>query len=88
MIDRLRLISARKTRIAMMLDNDLLVICSAKAEAEGIGCQTLINRTLRHAFGSACIGQRFLRAPDQLHDVRVQQPPDALHKSRREVHDH
>ena len=59
-IDRLRLISARKTRITMMLDNDLLVTFRAKAEAEGIGYQTLINRTLRHAFGSAPVGQRFL----------------------------
>ena len=50
-----------KTRITMMLDNDLLVTFRAKAEAEGIGYQTLINRTLRHAFGSAPVDEATLR---------------------------
>ena len=45
----------------MMLDNDLLVTFRAKAEAEGIGYQTLINRTLRHAFGSAPVDEATLR---------------------------
>jgi predicted DNA binding CopG/RHH family protein len=50
-----------KTRITMMLDNDLLVTFRAKAEAEGIGYQTLINRTLRRAFGSAPVDEATLR---------------------------
>jgi uncharacterized protein (DUF4415 family) len=50
-----------KTRITMMLDNDLLLTFRAKAEAEGIGYQTLINRTLREAFGSAPVDEATLR---------------------------
>jgi len=38
-----------KTRITIMLDNDLLATFRTRAEAEGIGYQTLINRTLREA---------------------------------------
>jgi uncharacterized protein (DUF4415 family) len=38
-----------KARITIMLDNDLLAIFRAKAEAESIGYQALINRTLREA---------------------------------------
>jgi len=50
-----------KTRITMMLDSDLLVTFRAKAEAEGIGYQTLINRTLRSAFGPGPIDEATLR---------------------------
>jgi predicted DNA binding CopG/RHH family protein len=50
-----------KTRITMMLDNDLLVAFRAKAEAEGIGYQTLINRTLRQASGSGSVDEDTLR---------------------------
>lgn len=50
-----------KTRITIMLDNDLLVTFRAKAEAEGIGYQTLINRQLREATGSAPIDEVTLR---------------------------
>ncbi len=50
-----------KTRITMMLDNDLLVAFRAKAEAEGIGYQTLINRTLRQASGSGAVDEDTLR---------------------------
>jgi predicted DNA binding CopG/RHH family protein len=50
-----------KTRITMMLDNDLLVAFRAKAEAEGIGYQTLINRTLRQASGSGPVDEETLR---------------------------
>jgi uncharacterized protein (DUF4415 family) len=50
-----------KTRITIMLDNDLLVSFRAKAEAEGIGYQTLINRTLREATGSSPVDEATLR---------------------------
>jgi len=36
-----------KTRITIMLDNDLLAAFRARAEAEGTGYQTLISRSLR-----------------------------------------
>jgi predicted DNA binding CopG/RHH family protein len=50
-----------KTRITIMLDNDLLVSFRAKAAAEGIGYQTLINRTLREATGSSPVDEATLR---------------------------
>lgn len=50
-----------KTRITIMLDNDLLVSFRAKAEAEGIGYQTLINRTLREAAISGPVDEATLR---------------------------
>jgi uncharacterized protein (DUF4415 family) len=50
-----------KTRITIMLDSDLLVSFRAKAEAEGIGYQTLINRTLREATGSSPVDEATLR---------------------------
>ena len=50
-----------KTRITIMLDNDLLLTFRAKADAEGIGYQTLINRALRQAAGSSPIDEDTLR---------------------------
>jgi uncharacterized protein (DUF4415 family) len=50
-----------KTRITIMLDNDLLMAFRAKAESEGTGYQTLINQTLRQAAGSAPIDEATLR---------------------------
>lgn len=50
-----------KTRITIMLDNDVLVSFRARAEAEGIGYQTLINRALREAAGSAPVDAATLR---------------------------
>jgi predicted DNA binding CopG/RHH family protein len=58
---RLQTEAKGKTRITMMLDNDLLVAFRAKAEAEGIGYQTLINRTLRQASGSGPVDEETLR---------------------------
>ena len=46
---RLQAEAKGKSRITIMLDNDLLVTFRARAEAEGIGYQTLVNRTLRQA---------------------------------------
>ena len=39
--------SPGKTRITIMLDDDILEFFRAKAEASGIGYQTLINTALR-----------------------------------------
>ena len=39
--------SSGKTRITIMLDDDLIEFFRAKAEAEGAGYQTMINATLR-----------------------------------------
>lgn len=39
--------SPGKTRITIMLDDDILEHFRAKAAAEGIGCQTAINAALR-----------------------------------------
>ena len=58
---RLQAEAKGKTRITMMLDNDLLVTFRAKAEAEGIGYQTLINRALRKAAGAAPVDEATLR---------------------------
>lgn len=41
--------SPGKTRITIMLDDDLIELFRAKAEAQGIGYQTLINAALRDA---------------------------------------
>ena len=38
-----------KTRITIYLDNDVLAHFRARAEAEGLGYQTLVNAALRHA---------------------------------------
>lgn len=38
-----------KTRITIMLDDDVLEAFRAKAEAQGTGYQTMINSTLRQA---------------------------------------
>ena len=53
--------SPGKTRITIMLDNDLLMTFRAKAEAEGIGYQTLINQVLRSVAGSAPVDEATLR---------------------------
>ena len=50
-----------KTRITIMLDNDLLLTFRAKADAERTGYQTLINRDLRQAAGSSPIDEDTLR---------------------------
>ena len=50
-----------KSRITIMLDNDLLAIFRARADAEGIGYQTLINRALRESIGHAPVDEHQLR---------------------------
>lgn len=58
---RLQAEAKGKTRITIMLDNDLLMTFRAKAEAEGIGYQTLINQKLRSVAGAAPIDEATLR---------------------------
>jgi len=58
---RLQAEAKGKTRITIMLDNDLLLAFRAKAESEGTGYQTLINQTLRQATGSAPVDEETLR---------------------------
>jgi uncharacterized protein (DUF4415 family) len=60
-LSRLQVESKGKTRITIMVDNDLLVAFRAKADALGMGYQTLINQTLREATGSAPVDERTLR---------------------------
>jgi uncharacterized protein (DUF4415 family) len=50
-----------KSRITIMLDNDLLSAFRAMAEAEGIGYQTLINQKLREVMGSRPVDEATLR---------------------------
>lgn len=50
-----------KTRITIMLDNDLLAAFRSRADAEGLGYQTLINRTLRQSAGTQPVDEETLR---------------------------
>ena len=50
-----------KTRITIMLDNDLLMAFRAKADSDGTGYQTLIDQTLRQAVGAAPMDEATLR---------------------------
>ena len=58
---RLQAEAKGKTRITIMLDNDLLMTFRAKAEAEGIGYQTLINQKLRGGAGTSPLDEATLR---------------------------
>ena len=48
-VPHLRKLNAGKTRITIMLDNDVIEAFRARAEAEGRGYQTAINEALRAA---------------------------------------
>ena len=50
-----------KSRITIMLDDDVLDFFRARAEEGGIGYQTLINATLREALGSRPVDEATLR---------------------------
>ena len=58
---RLQAAAKGKTRITIMLDNDLLMTFRAKAEAEGIGYQTLINQKLRGVASASPVDEATLR---------------------------
>ncbi len=53
--------SKGKDRITIMLDNDVLAAFRSRAQAEGIGYQTLINQALRQAIGSRPVDEEMLR---------------------------
>ena len=50
-----------KSRITIMLDNEILAVFRAQAKDEGIGYQTLINRTLRQSLGARPLDEETLR---------------------------
>lgn len=50
-----------KSRITIMLDNDVLAFFRERAEKEGIGYQTLINAALREATGFRPVDEATLR---------------------------
>jgi uncharacterized protein (DUF4415 family) len=50
-----------KTRITIMIDNDVLTTYRAKADEEGLGYQTLVNRTLRKASSVQALDEATLR---------------------------
>ena len=65
-------LSKGKTRITIMLDNDILAVFRDRAEKQGCGYQTLINEALRAYLGNddapltADLLRRILRAERQL----------------------
>ncbi len=54
--------SPGKTRITIMLDDDIIEAFRARAENAGAGYQTLINATLREALGAASDKEKPLTA--------------------------
>ena len=58
---RLQTEASGKTRITIMLDNDLLLTFRARAESEGTGYQTLINQVLRRSAGMVTVDEATLR---------------------------
>lgn len=50
-----------KTRITIMLDNDILSEFRARAKKEGLGYQTLINQALKASTGSHALNEEVLR---------------------------
>ena len=50
-----------KTRITIMLDNDVLESYRNRADKEGMGYQTLINRTLRESSNPKSLDEKTLR---------------------------
>ena len=50
-----------KTRITIMLDNEILSNFRARAEKEGLGYQTLINQALKSYTGSTFVDEALLR---------------------------
>ncbi len=50
-----------KTRITIMLDNEIINSFRAKAKKEGLGYQTLINQALKNNTGSSFLDEDTLR---------------------------
>jgi len=62
-----------KTRITIMLDNDILSRFRTQAKEEGLGYQTLINRILKAYTGSTFVDENLLRKiiREELHGEKV-----------------
>jgi len=50
-----------KTRITIMLDNEVIKTFRLRAEKEGLGYQTLINQALKENSGSSTLSEETLR---------------------------
>ena len=60
-LEKLQASSKGKSRITIMLDNDVLSEFRERASEEGIGYQTLINQTLKKAMGLRPVDEATLR---------------------------
>lgn len=50
-----------KTRITIMLDNDIIKNFKSKAKQQGLGYQTLINQVLKNYINSSALNEETLR---------------------------
>jgi len=50
-----------KTRITIMLDNEVIKSFRLRAKQKGLGYQTLINQTLKASSSSAVVDEKLLR---------------------------
>ena len=60
-LKKLKESSQGKTRITIMLDNDVLGKFRLQAEKEGSGYQTLINKALKSSIGKESLSEERLR---------------------------
>jgi uncharacterized protein (DUF4415 family) len=60
-VDHLNQLRASKTRITIMMDNDILRAFRQKADEQGTGYQTLINLALHDYLGRRPIDEESLR---------------------------
>ena len=60
-LNKLKESSQGKTRITIMLDNDVLESFRMQAEKEGSGYQTLINKALKSSIGKEPLSEERLR---------------------------
>ena len=60
-----------KTRITIMLDNDILNNFRSRAKSEGLGYQTLINQVLKNYTNSTLLNEEMLRKilREELHNA-------------------
>ena len=58
---KLQTAESGKTRITIMLDNEIINSFRAKAKKEGLGYQTLINQALKNNTGSSSLDEDTLR---------------------------
>lgn len=60
-VEHLNRLRSGKSRITIMLDDDVLDAFRRRAEEQGLGYQTLINLTLREALGRTPLDEQTLR---------------------------